>query len=111
MVPGAGRLLGGAHGRPRGVGFLTWALSLPALEEILELGPTAVMLSFGDPGPFSSSVRDSGATLIVQVTDRDEARRALDVGADIVVAQGRNNNTTGKETSTSPARIVPRGSV
>jgi nitronate monooxygenase len=88
--------------RPWGVGFLTWALSLPALEEILELGPTAVMLSFGDPGPFSSSVRDSGATLIVQVTDRDEARRALDVGADIVVAQGTEAGGHGGQRSTLP---------
>ena len=60
------------------------------------------MLSFGDPGPFSSSVRDSGATLIVQVTDRDEARRALDVGADIVVAQGTEAGGNGGQRSTLP---------
>ena len=44
----------------------------------------------------------SGATLIVQVTDRDEARRALDVGADIVVAQGTEAGGHGGQRSTLP---------
>ncbi len=31
------------------------------------------MLSFGDPRPFTELVRQSGAMLIIQVTDLDEA--------------------------------------
>jgi nitronate monooxygenase len=46
------------------------------------------MLSMGDPAPFAERVRQGGARLIVQLRDLDEARQALDVGADVVVAQG-----------------------
>jgi nitronate monooxygenase len=74
--------------RPRGIGFLTWALTPATLDAALSHRPAAVMLSFGDPAPFAEAVRVAGARLIVQVTDLDEARRALDVGADVVVAQG-----------------------
>ncbi|WP_200882226.1 nitronate monooxygenase [Nocardia brasiliensis] len=36
----------------------------------------------------STAARGAGAALLVQVTDHDEARRAADVGADLIVAQG-----------------------
>lgn len=74
--------------RPWGVGFLTWALTPAALDTALGHQPAAVMLAFGDPAPFVERVRDAGATLLFQVTDLDEARQALDLGADVVVAQG-----------------------
>jgi nitronate monooxygenase len=38
------------------------------------------MLSFGDPRPLTVPVREAGTRLIVQVTDLDEARQALDIG-------------------------------
>ncbi|MFI5781631.1 NAD(P)H-dependent flavin oxidoreductase [Nocardia sp. NPDC051570] len=73
---------------PWGIGFLVWAIDTDAVALALEFEPAAIMLSFGDPTPFAQRVRDSGVKLILQVTDLDEARRALDVGADIIVAQG-----------------------
>ena len=74
--------------RPWRIGFITWALEPAILEQVLSYRPAAVMLSMGDPAPFAEQVRQTGACLIVQVTDLDEARQALDVGADVVVAQG-----------------------
>ncbi|MET7401984.1 nitronate monooxygenase, partial [Dactylosporangium sp. NPDC005572] len=74
--------------RPWGAGFLTWAASPDAVRFALERGARAVMLSFGEPEPLAGIVRDAGAVLIVQVTDLAEARRAVEVGADVVVAQG-----------------------
>jgi nitronate monooxygenase len=47
-----------------------------------------VTLSFGDPGPFAARIRDAGVPLVCQVSDVAEARRALDAGADVLVAQG-----------------------
>ena len=88
--------------RPWGIGFLTWALTRPTLEGAFYLRPAAVMLGFGDPGQFSEAVRQSGALLVVQVTDLDEARRALDVGADVVVAQGTEAGGHGGRRSTFP---------
>jgi nitronate monooxygenase len=74
--------------KPWGVGFQSWSVSVATVEQALEHRPVAVMLSFGDPTPFAELVHNSGAKLIVQVTDLDEANQALDVGADVIVAQG-----------------------
>ena len=74
--------------KPWGVGFLSWSVDVATVERALEHRPTAVMLSFGDPAALAEPVRRSGAKLIVQVTDLDEARQARDIGADVIVAQG-----------------------
>ena len=73
---------------PWGVGFQSWAVDRGTVELALASRPSAVMLSFGDPGPLAEPVRAAGALLIIQVTDLDEARQALDLGADVIVAQG-----------------------
>jgi nitronate monooxygenase len=75
-------------GQPWGVGFLSWAIDVATVERALAYRPRAVMLSFGDPRPFAEPIRSAGAGLIIQVTDLDEARQALDAGADVIVAQG-----------------------
>ena len=59
-----------------------------AVQRVLDAGARAVMFSFGDPGPFVEQVRAAGAILIIQVTDLNEARRAVELGADVIVAQG-----------------------
>jgi len=71
-----------------GIGFLTWAIGPEAIEAAIGHSPAAIMLSFGDPTPFAETILTVGIPLMVQVTDMDEARRALDVGANVVVAQG-----------------------
>jgi nitronate monooxygenase len=73
-----------------GCGFITWSLAKrPALLElVLAHSPTAVMLSFGSPVPFAPHIKAAGAKLICQVQNMEHARAAVDVGADIVVAQG-----------------------
>jgi nitronate monooxygenase len=84
------------------VGFQTWAVSRPAVERALGCEPSAVMLSFGDPRPYAGLVRDFGAALIIQVTDLDEARQAIEAGADIIVAQGTEAGGHGGRRSTLP---------
>jgi len=94
-------------GKPWGVGFLTWAVGVDAVGSALEHGPAAVMLSFGDPGPFAERIRRAGAALIVQVTDLAEARRAVDVGADVIVAQGTESGGHGARHGRSTLPFVP----
>ncbi|OBB17838.1 2-nitropropane dioxygenase [Mycobacteriaceae bacterium 1482268.1] len=77
----------GTH-KPWGIGFLSWAIDAAVIDAAVAQSPAAIMLSFGDPAPFSEAVRAAGLPLIVQVTDLAEAHRALEVGADVVVAQG-----------------------
>lgn len=79
-----------AQGERVGVGFITWSLrhSPSLLTDVLKYQPAAVMLSFGDPRPFVDEIRNSGALLICQCQNMDHVWDAIDVGADIVVAQG-----------------------
>ena len=73
-----------------GVGFITWSAqrSPSVVAEALEFGPAAVMLSFGDPALFADKVKDAGAMLICQCQNLGHVERAIQVGADVVVAQG-----------------------
>lgn len=88
--------------RPWGIGFLSWAVDSQTVAWALERQPAAMMFSFGDPGPFAELVRGAGVTLVVQVTDLDEARRALEVGADVIVAQGSEAGGHGGRRATLP---------
>ncbi|MCX4969071.1 nitronate monooxygenase [Streptomyces sp. NBC_00654] len=116
-------ILGGAYGdpewlarevpiaaeaeRPWGVGFLTWAIDLAAVETALGYGPRAVMLSFGDPSPYAERIRRAGALLILQVTDLEEAGQAVDLGADVIVAQGTESGGHGAARGRSTLPFVP----
>jgi nitronate monooxygenase len=73
-----------------GVGFITWSLqrSPHLLTQVLKYKPAAVMLSFGDPRPFVEEIRRAGALVICQCQNRSHIRDAIEVGADIAVAQG-----------------------
>jgi nitronate monooxygenase len=68
----------------------------------LDHRPHAVMLSFGDPGPLAEPVLAAGVPLIVQVTDLDEAVRAVEVGAQVLVAQGAEAGGHGGRRGTLP---------
>lgn len=72
-----------------GVGFITWSLrkSPSLLTDVLKRRPVAVMLSFGDPRPFVEEIRRAGALLICQCQTTDHVWDAIDVGAEVVVAQ------------------------
>ena len=74
--------------KPWGVGFLSWSAAPEVVELALQYRPAAVMLSFGHPGPLAELVLAAGVRLIVQVTDLDEAQQAIEVSADVIVAQG-----------------------
>src|SRR5262245_1140677 len=90
-----------------GCGFITWSLARQPhlLDRALDHKPAAVMLSFGDPKPFATAIKRAGATLICQVQSVPQAMEAVDVGADIVVAQGTEAGGHGAARSTLP--LVP----
>jgi nitronate monooxygenase len=92
---------------PWGVGFQSWAVGRDTVERALESGPRAIMLSFGDPRPLAEPVRAAGATLIIQVTSLDEARQAIDLGADVIVAQGTESGGHGGKRGSSTMAFVP----
>jgi nitronate monooxygenase len=79
-----------AQGEDVGVGFITWSLrkSPSLLTATLKHKPKAVMLSFGDPRPFVDEVRAAGAAVICQCQNIDHVWDAVDVQADVIIAQG-----------------------
>jgi nitronate monooxygenase len=102
------REFGLAGGARVGCGFITWSLarSPELLDETLERRPTAVMLSFGDLQPFAERVHAAGLPVIAQAQTLEQARRALDAGAEIVVAQGGEAGGHGM-TARSTFTLVP----
>jgi len=93
--------------KPWGVGFQSWAVDGRTVERALQERPSAVMLSFGDPRPFTELVRRAGAALILQVTDLEEARQAVDLGADVIVAQGTESGGHGALKGRATLTFVP----
>jgi nitronate monooxygenase len=91
--------------RAWGIGFITWSLTAPVLELALAGGPSAVMLSFGDPRPYAPRIKAAGAKLICQVQDLEGARIAKGCGADFIVAQGTEAGGHGASRATLP--LVP----
>ncbi len=75
-----------------GIGFILWALDKnpAALDVALDARPAAVMLSFGDPTPYTKRVTAAGSKIICQVQTLEQAKQAADAGADIIIAQGRD---------------------
>ena len=91
-----------------GCGFITWSVAQQPdlLDFAIERHPRAIMLSFADPAPFAPRILRAHVPLICQVHTVDQARRAADVGADIVVAQGTEAGGHG-QTARSTLPFVP----
>jgi nitronate monooxygenase len=85
-----------------GCGFITWSLRTAPhlLTAVLERRPKAVFLSFDDPEPFAAEVRSAGIPLFCQVQTLAAAGRAIDVGADVIVAQGAEAGGHGEKRAT-----------
>lgn len=97
-------LIGGGYGDPQwlkrefdhaggakiGCGFITWSLARQPelLDEVLARQPATVMLSFGELRPFADRLHAAGVPLAAQVQNLEQTRRALDAGAEVIVAQG-----------------------
>src|SRR5215467_4869965 len=73
-----------------GCGFITWALrrSPHLLDAVIARKPQAIFLSFDDPEPFASQIKAAGIPVFCQLQTRADAERAIDCGADVIVAQG-----------------------
>jgi nitronate monooxygenase len=85
-----------------GSGFITWSLAREPhlLAEALDHRPAAIMLSFGDPAPFAPAIKQAGALLICQVQTLRQSIEAVEIGADVIVAQGTEAGGHGAARST-----------
>lgn len=90
------------EGETFGCGFITWSLGRQPqlLDLVLARKPRAIFLSFSDPAPFVARIKNAGALLFCQVQTRRDAERAIDCGADVVVAQGSEAGGHGEKRAT-----------
>ncbi|MFT4562026.1 MAG: nitronate monooxygenase [Gammaproteobacteria bacterium] len=90
-----------------GVGFITWRLAeQPELLALaLDYAPRAILLSFGDLRRFAPIINASNSLFIAQVQSLEDAKIAVDLGADMLVAQGTEAGGHGGHRATMP--LVP----
>jgi nitronate monooxygenase len=75
--------------RPFGIGFISFLPNAGELMDVaLDEGVRIIAHSFGDATPYVARAHDAGALVLWQVRTVEEARRAVDAGADVVTAQG-----------------------
>ena len=74
--------------RPFGVNLILRTEQEERLRRCLDAGARIVSLFWGDPAPLVPIAHDAGAIVMHTVGDVTEARRAVDAGVDVVVAQG-----------------------
>ena len=58
------------------------------LEAVLAAGVRVVSFFWGDPAPYLAKTRAAGALTTLTVGSAEEAKRAADLGIDIIIAQG-----------------------
>ncbi len=111
------RELGEAGNAKVGIGFILWALDKnpAALDVALDAKPAAIMLSFGDPTPYTRRIKAAGCRIVCQVQTLEQAKQAADAGADVIIAQGRDagghSGTTRGTIGLVPAVVDAVGSI
>ena len=91
--------------RAWGIGLITWAIDRAALRLALDSGPAAFLLSFGDPLLHAAAIKSAGCRLICQVQSLEQAKRAAEAGADLIVAEG--NEAGGHSGQRATLTLVP----
>jgi NAD(P)H-dependent flavin oxidoreductase YrpB (nitropropane dioxygenase family) len=54
----------------------------------LDEGVPVISFFWGDPSPYIKQIHDAGALVTLTIGSAEEAKRAVDIGVDIVIAQG-----------------------
>jgi enoyl-[acyl-carrier protein] reductase II len=74
--------------RPFAINHQPRPFSPEAFQATLEAQPAVISYHMGDPGDLVDQAHHAGCLWMQQVMDVDQARRAVDRGVDIIVAQG-----------------------
>jgi nitronate monooxygenase len=97
--------IAGAGGKPYGVGLLAWLL--PDNDELVDVALSSdaalISLSFGPYARYVERVHAAGKLVATQAGTLDDARAALAIGVDVVVARGGEGGGHGRnEVATLP---------
>ena len=86
--------------RPFAVNHIPQTLDQEAFEATIRLKPRVVSFALDDPGNLARRAHDAGALVMVQVTTVAQAERAVESGADVIIAQGGEAGGYGGTVST-----------
>jgi enoyl-[acyl-carrier protein] reductase II len=86
--------------RPFAINHTARPFDPEVFDEILDFGPAVVSFHLGDPDGLVQRAHAAGALWMQQVMNAEQARRAVDLGADVIIAQGAEAGGHGGGVST-----------
>jgi enoyl-[acyl-carrier protein] reductase II len=86
--------------RPFAINHTARPFDPAVFDEIIDFGPAVVSFHLGDPGGLVERAHAVGALWMQQVMNAEQARRAVDLGADVIIAQGAEAGGHGGSVST-----------
>ena len=95
-------------GRPFVVNHVVPNLDEDAFAATLEARPAAVSFALGDPGELVARAHDAGVKVIHQVHTVAQAQAALELGVDVLIAQGGEAGGQGMADGVSTMALVPQ---
>ena len=86
--------------RPFAINHTARPFDPEVFDQILDFGPAVVSFHLGDPDDLVERAHAVGALWMQQVMNGEQARRAVDLGADVIIAQGAEAGGHGGGVST-----------
>ena len=94
--------------RPFVVNHVVPLLDEAAFQATLDAEPAVVSFALGDPGELVERAHGAGAKVIHQVHTVGQARKAAELGVDVIIAQGSEAGGQGMAPGVGPWRSYPR---
>jgi len=94
--------------RPFVVNHVVPGLDEEAFRVTIEARPAAVSFALGDAGPLVERVHDAGSKAIQQVHTVAQARRAAELGVDVIIAQGSEAGGQGMILGVGALALAPQ---
>jgi enoyl-[acyl-carrier protein] reductase II len=95
-----------ATDRPFAVNYLPPDLDAESFASTLAAGVPVISFATGDPGDLVARAHDVGSLVTVQVTTVEHAEQAVELGVDVIIAQGGEAGGYGGEIATTV--LVPQ---
>jgi len=94
--------------RPFAVNYVVPLLDEAAFRATLEAQPAAVSFALGDPGELVERAHDAGAKVVHQIHTLGQARKANELGVDVIIAQGSEAGGQGMAVGVGAMALLPQ---
>jgi enoyl-[acyl-carrier protein] reductase II len=94
--------------RPFAVNHVVPLLDEEAFEATLQAEPAVISLALGDPGALVERAHAAGAKVVHQVHTVRQARRAAELGVDVIIAQGSEAGGQGMALGVGAMALIPQ---